>query len=140
MTAHRVAYLLAVGPIQEGLFVCHHCDNRRCVRPDHLFLGTCRDNAQDAIRKGRAPWSTKGHKEGRLRGKDHPAAKDPKWRRGERNGCSVLTEAAVREIRSLYEAGGRKRGFAGSIAARYGVTPDAIRRVLTRRNWPHVVP
>lgn len=53
-TASRVAWQLANGPIPDGLFVCHACDNPPCCNPNHLFLGMPIDNTRDMIRKGRA--------------------------------------------------------------------------------------
>jgi hypothetical protein len=60
-SAHRTSWVLHHGPITDGLWVLHHCDNRRCVRPDHLYLGTVQDNVRDAMsrdRVRRGPWVT----------------------------------------------------------------------------------
>lgn len=62
--AHRVAYRLYVGPVPDGMQVCHSCDNPSCVNPDHLWAGTNMDNVKDRDQKGRQP---KGMNHGKVK-------------------------------------------------------------------------
>jgi hypothetical protein len=123
--AHRSSYELAYGAIPDGLFVCHHCDNPRCVRPEHLFLGTQADNIADATRKGRRGY---GQRNGKY---THPE----RTPRGEANGESKLTADQVREIRRRYSAGdvGQRQ-----LAREYGVVKNAIANILHRKTWQHI--
>lgn len=120
--AHRVSWEMHNGSIPEGMCVLHRCDNPRCVRPDHLFVGTREDNAKD---------------------------RDAKWRgvfaRGEANGQAKLTEIQVREIRGRFGfvrlgRGPRPAGQPtnGEIAAIYGVTHSQISLILRRKEWRHI--
>ncbi len=107
--AHRISYELNVGPIPAGLFVCHHCDNPPCVRPDHLFLGTNSDNQRDSVAKGRFP----------LGARHHNAKLDP---------------GRVREIRRRAAS----REATATIARAVGISAGAVQAVLDGRTWRHV--
>lgn len=109
--AHVVSYALTRGPVEPGYYVCHHCDNPPCVRPDHLFLGTPTDNSLDSVSKGRA---------NRSRGSAHPQA--------------VLTEEDVAAIRSVPAYYGR----ATDLAREYGIDPAHASRLLLGQGWGHV--
>lgn len=67
ITAHRCSWILNRGPIPIGMCVCHKCDTPACVNPDHLFLGTNRDNINDCQRKGRS-----------LKGRQFPERRGPR--------------------------------------------------------------
>lgn len=108
--AHRVSYESHFGPIPEGMFVCHHCDNPGCIAPDHLFLGTDADNSDDKCRKGRQ-------------------------NRGERHGAAKLTEASIEEIRSLYGRGGITQA---ELSARFNVDCSTISLAVRGKTWSHL--
>lgn len=110
LSTHRVSYEINVGPIKDGLHVLHKCDNRRCVRPDHLFLGTPLDNVRDALQKGRMG------KKGVNRGESHPKAK--------------LTEKKVLEIRQMLKTVKIK-----DIAKKMGVKRTAIYNIRDGISW-----
>ena len=123
LTASRVAWELANGPIPVGLDVLHRCDNPPCVRFDHLFLGDARANALDMVAKGRGVWSVP------------PQPTTEQRARGERHGMHKLTEENVRAIRSRYAAGDESQY---ALAAAFGVTRPMIGYIVRRKNWAHV--
>jgi hypothetical protein len=123
--AHRLAWALYRGEPPPGMSVCHKCDNRACVNPGHLFLGTQADNLRDMVKKGRWRPRTRGGAR-RLLPRGLP--------RGEASRVSKLTERRVREMREC-----RARGETyASIAERFGVAFETARRAVNRGTWAHV--
>lgn len=113
-TAHRLAWRLTHGDIASdgsyhGLCVCHTCDNRRCVNPSHMFLGTAHDNKRDAVAKMR-------HSHGEL------------------VNTAKLTESEVSAIRSLYASGISQP----KLGLQFGVQQSTISQIVRRATWRHV--
>ena len=107
LRAHRVAYELTFGPIPQGMYVLHSCDNPSCVNPAHLFLGRQADNLQDMKRKGRS-------------------------NRGERNPSAKLTSRLVSKIRQRYATGNIS---AAKLGSEFEVSDVQILRIVNGRCW-----
>jgi hypothetical protein len=108
--AHRISYEIHYGPIPDGLYVCHHCDNPPCCNPAHLFLGTHQDNVADMWQKGRGKtWSMSG----------------------DANPKAVLNPEAARLILDEYRAGATQP----QLALKYGVSQGTISHVTRLDHW-----
>jgi hypothetical protein len=107
--ASRVAWWLSHGAVPKGVFVCHRCDNRACVRPSHLFLGTNADNVRDMLSKDRPHGG--------------PC--------GERNGNARLSSDLVKLIRELVALGASQQ----SLIPIFDVSRSTISRIVRRENW-----
>ncbi len=107
--AHRIAFQLFRGPIPTGLFVCHTCDVRACVNPDHLWLGTNEENIRDRDLKGRTA-----------------------LHQGTENGKAKFTDQQIQAIR-------QDQRRAEDVAADYGVNYTTIHRIRRRVSWAHIV-
>lgn len=116
---HRHAYRLLKGEIHDGADVCHKCDNRKCINPAHLFIGSRLENMRDAQVKGRIS-SGERHSKTVPKGEDHYLAK--------------LTEAKVRVIREV----SGKVVSNKELAEMFGVDDSLIRLVVRRKIWGHI--
>ena len=105
--AHRVAYELVFGEIEDGKCVCHICDIPACVRPSHLFVATQTENVTDCYLKGRKP-------------------------KGEANGNAKLTASSVSEIRKAFATGHVSQQALGR---QHGVTGANIHAIVHRKTW-----
>ncbi|MEL6237055.1 MAG: HNH endonuclease, partial [Pseudomonadota bacterium] len=112
--AHRVAYELYVGPIPEGMHVCHTCDVRACVNPSHLFLGTHAENMHDMAKKGRR--------------------KGICGQRGEQHGSCRLNAEQVLAIREAAKRGVRQ----GDIAVHFGISQPTVSDIVRGKRWRHL--
>lgn len=115
--AHRVIYREICGPILDGMFVCHKCDNPPCCNPEHLFLGTAQENNSDMRAKGRGSCPPRNL---HLRGSNHYIAK--------------LNEDLVVEMRSRNKAG----ASIYSLAKDFGVSYATVYNAVHRKTWKHV--
>lgn len=114
-SAHVAAYVLFVGQ-RHGLCVCHSCDNRKCVNPSHLWLGTNAQNVHDMISKGR----------------DNFVGARPGQYKGEKNPNVKLRLEDVELVRAQYREGGVSYG---QLAKRFGISKGMIAHIVKERSW-----
>lgn len=123
IAVHRFSYELHNGSIPDGLLVCHDCDNRMCVNPDHLWPGTQADNNADKEQKGRGVYP---------KGRIVPLELRPK---GESHGCAKLTKAQVIEIRRRH-AQDKTSNY--RLGIEFNVNPGTIHDIVNRKTWKHI--
>jgi len=121
ISAHRISWIFHFGSIPDSLYVLHKCDNRKCVNPNHLFLGTHADNMQDMWNKNRHPTENMG--------------RTSETMIGEKNVKARLSERDVRLIRLMNGVGVNHL----ELSALFGVNKPAIWKIVHRVNWSHVV-
>jgi len=127
--AHRFSWMLKHKTIQDGLWVLHKCDNKCCVNPDHLFLGTASDNMQDCLSKGR---HIPGKAFGVLNGSfTHPE----KIKHGVEVNTARLDDGQVRRIRANYVPKVVTRRM---LAIEFGVCKRTIDCILAYATWKHI--
>ena len=137
--AHRVSWAIANGPIPSGMFVCHRCDNPRCVNPAHLFLGDAKANAADRNKKKRhahgATHYSVTHPEKLARGDANGSRKRPERRpRGEAQHLAKLDAARVKAARDMHAMGATIAG----LARMFGTGFSAMSSAVKRETWRHV--
>lgn len=139
VSPHRFAFEQAKGPIPKGMQVCHTCDNRRCVNPDHLFLGDAFDNMRDMINKGRGATGARHGRHtmpertarGERSGKRlHPEA----YPKGEKVYNAKLNGDVVKTIRRMHEEGTPD----SVIAELFSVSRATVHSVRTGKTWAHI--
>jgi transposase len=125
MLHHRAAWTILRGPIPEGAYLCHHCDNPRCANPDHLYVGDSKTNVADMFNRGRH-WTQREPERARAVGTAN--GRSNTWAKRERNPKAKLTPEQVREVAASGE-GSR------ALARRLGVHRTTIQRIRSGTSW-----